>query len=201
MKRKHYSDSEIVEAILMNDKDALSFLYENNFESLNNKIILEGGYRKDTEDIFHDAFVILYLKIKNNDLKLTCSIHTFLQAIARNLWKRRISNVPQFFKMVDTPDAVADEAIDEELVYIERRKIYLKHLADMPNDCRRLIKMVIEGLNLLQIREQMPYNSLEFTKTKRFRCKVMLIKRIIHDPLYNELRNERIRTTGSIPRW
>lgn len=203
MIKKQYTDSEIVNEIFLDNTEVLSFLYEHNFESLNSKIISEGGNRKDSEDIFHDALLILYLKVKNEQLQLTCSVHTFLQAIARNLWKRKLaSNAFRVTKLEANVYEISDETqVDEEYIHVERRKLYLKHLGDMPNDCKRLIQMVLKGLNLQKIMEQMPFNSIEFTKTKRFRCKVMLIKKIINDPLYKELKNEGFRITGSLPRW
>jgi DNA-directed RNA polymerase specialized sigma24 family protein len=203
MIKKQYTDSEIINAILLDNSEVLSFLYEHNFESLNNKIISEGGSKKDTEDIFHDALLIFYLKVKNKELQLTCSVHTFLQSIARNLWKRKLaSNASKFSKIEANVYEISDEThSEEEYIHVERRKLYLKHLEEMPGDCKRLIQMVLKGLNLQRIMELMPFNSIEFTKTKRFRCKVMLIKKILNDPLYKELKDEGFRTTGSLPRW
>lgn len=203
MKRKQYTDSEIIEAILVNNKEVLSFLYEHNFEIFNSKVISEGGDIRDSEDIFHDALLILFLKVRNRELQLTSSVHTFFQAIARNLWKQKLAlNATKFSKLGGNINEVLDETqSDEEFMYVERRKLYLKHLEDMPSDCRKLINLVLKGASLHEVMKQMLFNSLEFTKTKRFRCKVMLIKKIVNDPLYKELRNERFRTTGSIPRW
>lgn len=203
MKRKQFTDEEIINAILDHNKEVLSFLYDYNFESLNKKINSEGGSRKDSEDVFHDALLVLYLKVKKEKLLLTCSIHTFLQAIARNLWKRKIvSDLTRFIKLDESLNDISDETqVEEEYIQIERRKLYLKHLNEMPADCQRLIKMILDGLSLQEITRQMLYNSVEYTKTKRFRCKIMLIKKIINDPLYKELKNERLGTPGSIPRW
>lgn len=201
MKSKIYTDQEIIEAILSNDKKVLIFLYDYNFDSLNKKIISEGGSKKDTEDIFQDSLLILFLKIRNNELKLTSSVHTFLHAIARNLWKRKVVEKAARFGNIEDINEVPEDKFDDDYIQVERRKLYLKHLNNLPADCRRLIKMILEGLSLQEITRLIPYNSLEFTKTKRFRCKVMLIKKIINDPLYKELKDERFRTTGSIPRW
>lgn len=202
MKANLYTNKEIIDGILFNDKKVLSFLYEYNFESLNRKIISQGGCRSDTEDIFHDALLILFMKIRKNDFQLTCSVHTYLQAIARNLWKHRLaSHSSRTLSLETEPGEFSENDYDEEYLQLERRKLYLRHLADMPEDCRRLIRMVLEGLSLQEITKRIPYNSLRFTKTKRFRCKVMLIKKIISDPLYKELKNERFRATGPVPRW
>jgi DNA-directed RNA polymerase specialized sigma24 family protein len=202
MKSKPFSDEEIIIGILNDDKKVLLFLYQHNFEILNVKICSEGGTRKDTEDIFHDALLILFQKIRQTDFQLTSSLHTFLQAIARNLWKRKVaSNAALFNQKESNLSELLDETNDEEYVYIERRKLYLKHLADLPKDCIRMIKLVIEGFSIPEIMNRVKYNSIEFTKTKRFRCKAMLYKKIINDPSYKELKDERFRTTGSIPRW
>jgi RNA polymerase sigma factor (sigma-70 family) len=203
MKRKQFTDQMIISGILENKKEVLSFLYEYNFESLNKKVVKEGGNRKDSEDVFHDALLILFLKIKDGELQLTCSLHTFLQAIARNLWKKKIEE--RLHKQIindETHNILLEELnLEEEFKHLERRKLYLKHLADMPEDCQRLIRLILEGLSLQEITEVMHYNSIEFTKTKRFRCKVMLMNKIINDPLYKDLKNERLGTSGTIPRW
>ncbi|NJK94569.1 MAG: hypothetical protein HC905_06245 [Bacteroidales bacterium] len=203
MKRKQFTDQNIIDGLLTNNKEVLAFLYDYNFESLNRKISSDGGSRKDSEDVFHDALLILYLKIKKENLQLTCSIHTFLQAIARNLWKRKIvSDITRYTQIDNTLETLSEEdEIEEEYIQVERRKLYIRHLLDMPDDCQRLIKMVVAGLSLQEITKLMAYNSVEYTKTKRFRCKLMLIKKIINDPLYKELKNERLGTPGEIPRW
>jgi DNA-directed RNA polymerase specialized sigma24 family protein len=202
MKANPYTDKEIIDAILVNKKEVLSFLYEYNFDSLNRKFISQGGCRSDTEDIFHDSLLILFLKLRKKDFQLTCSIHTYIQAIARNLWRQRLASPKNRHVPLDTdPGELSKADDDEESLHLERRKLYLRHLADMPEDCRRLIKMVLKGLSLQEITRRIPYNSIRFTKTKRFRCKVMLIKKILSDPLYKELKNERFRATGPVPRW
>jgi RNA polymerase sigma factor (sigma-70 family) len=200
---KHLSNEEILDAVLTNNKEVLYFLYEHNFESLFQLIRSEGGTRKDAEDVFHDALLVLYLKIRNNSLILTCSVHTFLQSIARNIWKRlRKQKALNFVEIDGSKRELSDEpGYDEELVKVERRKLYLHHLEDMPEDCKKLIKLVTEGLDLHEITKLMTYNSVEFTKTKRSRCKILLIKKIINDPLFKELKNERFRATDSLPRW
>ncbi len=202
MKSNIYTDKEIVEKILQSDKKVLSFLYEHNFDSLKRKITSEGGTESDAQDIFHDALMILFVKIQKDGFELTSSIHTFLQAIARNLWKKVLASNPGRFKRInDELEIISEEFPDEEYLHIERRKLYLKYLSELPEDCKRMIQLIIKGVTLKEITRVMAYNSLEFTKTKRYRCKVMLINKISADPLYNELKNERSGTTGSIPRW
>jgi RNA polymerase sigma factor (sigma-70 family) len=197
-----YTDKEIVEKILQSDKKVLSFLYEHNFDSLRRKILSEGGTNNDAQDIFHDALMVLFVKIRNEDFKLSSSIHTFLQAIARNLWKKFQTTNPESFKRIENEsETIPEEYLDEEYILIERRKLYLKYLSELPEDCKRMIQLVIKGVSLKEITRIMAYNSVEFTKTKRYRCKVMLINKISTDPLYNDLKNERFRTTGTIPRW
>lgn len=203
MKIKQYTDEDIFNAILSNDKDVLFFLYKHNFEKLLQLVKLGGGNEKDAEDAFHDALLIVFLKIRAKSLVLTCSIHTYLLAVAKLCWKKQINrNSINFSNLGENVDFMSEELkYDEDHFKIERRNLYLKHLEELPTDCKRLIKFIIEGFSLEEITKLMPFNSIEFTKTKRFRCKVMLIKKIQNDPQYNELKNERSGTTDSLPRW
>lgn len=203
MKRKQYTDQEIISGILSNNREVLSFLYDNDFDSLNKLIIKEGGTRKDTEDAFHDGLMVLFFKLQKGNLQLTSSVHTYLLAIARNFWKRKLEKEAGRYVSLneDIGNVVEEPGFDEDYRYLERRKLYQKHLADMPSDCQRLINYIIKGLSLQEITNKMPFNSIEFTKTKRFRCKVMLIKKIVNDPQYKFLKDERTGTSGSIPRW
>lgn len=200
---KKLSNEEILNAIQTNNKEVLFFLYNHNFESIYQLIRREGGTKKDAEDVFHDALLVLYLKIQENNLVLTSSIHTFLQSIARNIWKRFLKrNALNMGGTEGSRNELSFEPdYDEEYLKIERRKLYLKHLEEMQDDCKRLIKLIIDGFDLKEITKLMTYNSVEFTKTKRSRCKIQLIKKIISDPLFKELKNERYRDTDSIPRW
>jgi DNA-directed RNA polymerase specialized sigma24 family protein len=105
MNRALYSDEMIVEGLRNKDHEKIRFLYRNYFDSIQRLILKNSGNTEDAEDIFQDALVIVYKKIQDNQLKLSCSFKTYMYAISRNLWLQKLQKKDnKSEELIDIPD-------------------------------------------------------------------------------------------------
>ena len=86
----NYSNDELLNGILRNDSVILQFIYKNFYYKINFFIKKNSGDDDDANDIFQEAIIIIYRKLKENKLVLDCSFDTYLYSICRFLWLKQL---------------------------------------------------------------------------------------------------------------
>jgi RNA polymerase sigma factor (sigma-70 family) len=203
MKKIKYSDHDLKKGIVLQSSDVLMYIYKENYKSIKRYIEENSGSEKDAEDIFQDALILIYSKLKNNELFLTCSFSTYLFAIVKTNWlkvlrQRRNRNIT-----IEECDSFIDdeEGIHEELIQIEKKRLVIHHFKEISKDCQEIIQLIIKGCTLEEITKLMNYNSVQYTKNRKLKCKKALIGKIINNPRFKELTNGKVGENYQIPRW
>lgn len=186
----HYSEKDILDGIYNGDKDVLRYVYGEYYPTIQVLIFRNSGKDEDAEDIFQDTLMIIYQKVKNNDLKLECSFKTYFYSISRNLWlqkldKNKISGNPytDIENFIELSDEFMYEIFDEEN---EKIKLLQKHFLNLSKDCIKVLRLFLTKMPLKEIQEIMGFKTLKYTKTRKFLCKENLKKRIFNDPRYKK---------------
>ena len=78
-----YSNPDLLNGILRNDTIVLQFIYKNFYSKINFFIKKNNGDDDDANDVFQEAIIIIYRKLKANDLVLDCSFETYLYSVCR----------------------------------------------------------------------------------------------------------------------
>lgn len=89
------NDSALLEQLRRGDNKSFAFLYKDCFSLINSYVTSNRGNREDAEDIFQEASIVLLHKIKQSDFILTSSLKTYLYAIAKNLWLKKIRDTKE----------------------------------------------------------------------------------------------------------
>jgi RNA polymerase sigma factor (sigma-70 family) len=203
MGKENYSDQEILDGIKRQDSEILLFIYKKNFRSVKHYIENNSGNEKDAEDIFQDVLITLFDKIRLNTLNLHCSFHTYLFSVLKFAWLRQLALKDQKRFSIEDCDDFSNEylGLTDDLLKTERRNMFLQHFNEISQDCQKIIRLILKGYTITEITKVMGYQSEQHTKNRRFRCKKNLIERILKNPNYKELTNERTGENYSVPRW
>jgi RNA polymerase sigma factor (sigma-70 family) len=191
MNKMHYSDEEILEGIKLRKAVVLEFVYEECYPLIRNLVLKNSGEIEDVQDVFQDAMVILFKKVKENGLVLQCSFKTYIFSICQHLWlqrlERRKKNTHVFRRVSLTAELREEELIeiydDEE----EKFRIYQKHFLGLDTECQQVLKLFLKKATIREIADTLGYQTEEYTKVKKYRCKEELKRRIISDPEYKNL--------------
>lgn len=146
----------------------------------------QNGNLADAEDVFHDGLIIMYVRLQTNGFALKSSFKTYLFAVCRNLWRRRLER--KYRLMYGAEYFVAETSFDYSHVNsfeeeeAEKYRLYRKHLAEMPEFCQLLLKLYIQKMPLQDIAEIMNYKDAEYVKARKYHCKNLLRKKIMSDP-------------------
>ncbi len=199
----NYTEKELVRGIIKENNDVILYIYKNSFRTVRHLITRNSGSEEDARDIFQDSLIILYKKLKAESLKLNCSVNTFIYSIARLLWLKELKTRGKEGKSIDDYDNCVDEENNIIRMYEQNeRLIFYRRIFDqLSEDCRRILKMVMNSFTIAEITSIMGYSSEQHTKNRRYRCKKALVNRIIQNPEYYELKNEVHNIDREIPRW
>jgi RNA polymerase sigma factor (sigma-70 family) len=191
MNKMHYSDEEILEGIRLRKAVVLEFVYEECYPLIRNLVLKNSGEKEDVQDLFQDAMVILFKKVKDNGLTLQCTFKTYLFSICQHLWLQRLEKRKKdtsVFKRV----SITAELQEEELIEIyddeeEKFRIYQKHFLSLDPECQQILKLFLKKSTIREIADLLGYQTEEYTKVKKYRCKEELKRRIVNDPEYKNL--------------
>ncbi|WP_299189183.1 sigma-70 family RNA polymerase sigma factor [uncultured Aquimarina sp.] len=188
-----YNDEiKIFNGILYGNNEILKDFYKRNFIIIKSFIIKNSGTEKDAEDIFQDALVILYQKIKNDSLVLDYSIHTYFYGISKNIWMRRLSKLKKVSCCGRINDLVSDTnfSIIDNIEQRDRESLYRKYLLNLNCKCKDLLFLFFDGKSMKEIAQLTNYTE-GYVRKRKFECKKHLMELIAKDPLYSELGSDK----------
>lgn len=188
-----YSNEMLVQGLLQSKKNCIEFIYREYFPMVRSAIGIQNGSLADAEDVFHDGLLIIYGRLRTEGFTLNSSFKTYFFAVCRNLWRRRLERKYRLMykaeNMVSEPfcdDSCVDSYEEKEA---EKYRLYMKHMEEMPEFCRHLLKLYIEKVPLREIAEIMNYKDAEYVKARKYYCKNLLRKKILSDPECKQFMN------------
>lgn len=187
------SDQILIEGIKKQDRKVIAEIYNEYFPSVKQYIYKHNGNLTDARDVFHDAIIIVLEKIRDDDIVLRCSLKTYVYAVCRNLWFKKLKMAKEDFVSFNEIDDSLEgsEQIEEELMNFNyARLLYQKHLVRMTVACRTLITKFISGKSFKTITKEMNYKSESYARKRKYRCIKMLMKRIKADPNYKKINDD-----------
>jgi RNA polymerase sigma factor (sigma-70 family) len=182
-----FSDEQIIKGIVNNDQSVLKYLYHTQFGKIQKYILRRGGDSGIIKDIFQEALLIIFTKIRNEDLHLTCSFSTYFFAICKNLWfhelrlRRKITN-----EIIPSENLVEDPEPISEIVP-ELKKLVEYHFSKLSEDCKKVLELHFSHRSLAEICEIMGYKDVKYAADRKYRCKQNLFNRITNDPKYKRI--------------
>jgi RNA polymerase sigma factor (sigma-70 family) len=186
------SEDEIIRGIRNHDSAVLKFVYLTYFPVIEGFVIHHNGDREQAKDVFQEAMIIAYRKIKEGELQLTCKFGTYLYAICKKVWiQERKKYLLHANKLQQQPMVVHDPGPEEDPFLRKHMKdLFDKHFSQLSDDCRKILMMSFNYRTVEEIREAMNYKDLHHAADRKYRCTKSLIKRIMNDPLFKRLKNE-----------
>ncbi len=189
---KSYSDQQIQRGILKNDNLVLQYIYKQFFYKVNSFIRNNSGVEDDAGDIFQEAIIVIFRKLKEDDSIFdNRSFQTYLFTVCRYLWLKQLeSRRIEKEKINDTlpfREDIYDNSMSELASKNERYGLYQKHFKNLSTDCQKIMQMFFEKIPLKQIAQIMGYKSEKYAKKRKYKCKEILINRIKQDADYKKI--------------
>lgn len=159
-------DDKILDLIEKGDETAIDVLYKNNFRMMAKMVMNNNGTEDDAKDIFQEALIIFWQKVRSKNLTLTSKISTYLYSICQNLWRKEL--VRKSRESNEEVDSAEYTDYDKE----ERVNAIRKCVDSMGDTCRKVLTYYyFDGLSMNEIAERLEFSNSNTAKTKKYKCK------------------------------
>lgn len=189
---KIHTEKALITGIRNHNTAILEHVYQTYFPLIEGHVVHNQGSREQAQDVFQEAMIVVYNRIKSGELELTCKFGTFLYAICKNIWMQErkkyllhAEKLKQHPLEVNDPGPTGDPLLQQHLA-----RIFDTHFNELSEDCRKILSMYFNDFTVEEIRSAMNYKDLHHAADRKYRCKKSLIKRIVNDPLFKRLKNE-----------
>ncbi|MBW1297858.1 RNA polymerase sigma factor [Aquimarina litoralis] len=186
---KRNTDQKVIKGILDGDQKILNVFYRDNINYIQGYILRHSGTIQDVEDIFQDAMVVLYQKIKSGTFEIHVPLSTYFYGICKNTWRTRLRKKHQIIfdeTMIDIKRETTDSLMNS-IENDEREHLYRKHFQKLSTSNRSLMLLYFEGKSVKEISKITGYTP-GYTRKKKFDVKKELLTMIEQDPMFQELR-------------
>lgn len=117
----NFSDLSLIKELQCNNKDAYEILYLKYFPVIASYIKQNRGSDEDAQDVFQEAIIVLFEKVKYSDFVLTSSLSTYLFAISKNIWLKHLRNhkfvvADQFEETLHNTELLVSEEVEVDFV-------------------------------------------------------------------------------------
>jgi RNA polymerase sigma factor (sigma-70 family) len=167
------TDSEIVFGILNNSESAIKRLYVAYFPMVLQLIINNNGTADDAKDIYQEAIIVLYNKIKKGDFELNSKLKTFIYSVCRRLWLKRLSQMNRYGG--DVQDFQEYLPVEEDVEEQNERDIQFTKMQSalqlLGEPCKTIIEdFYINNRSMQEICESFGYTNADNAKTQKYKC-------------------------------
>src|SRR5258708_8068179 len=104
-------------------------------------ILNNNGYPDDARDIFQEAMIVLYEKVKTGSFELNCQLKTYLYSVCRRLWLKRLNQSKRISPEVENLEETVP--VEEEMEWHQQRNLDFqgmeKSMKNLVEPCKSLL--------------------------------------------------------------
>jgi len=182
--KKQYFDG-----VSSGDRKMIQLIHDQYFSKIESFIKKNNGNQEDAKDIFQDALMTIYVKTKNENLEeLNCSFYTYLYAICRNLWLKKLRKAKP--ETLDNLVNIEQELQVDVLKSIEQKErwaFYREKFKQLNLPCQKILQLFFEKHNFGEISKKLGFGSADYAKKKKYLCKQKLMELMKKDIRFKEL--------------
>lgn len=172
------NEQQVLKALARGDRAATAQVYKQHSKIVGGWIKQNGGSETDAADVFQEAMVVLYEKSQSEEFRLTCKIGTYLFAVSKHLWYKKVQQ--QQRQPITLPgnagvDDGADWAYEDDIKAHKERELHYENLNSaldqLGEPCRSLLRAFYHhDKSMQEIAADFGYTNPENAKTQKYKC-------------------------------
>ena len=138
-----------------------------------NLVCTNSGTEQEAKDIYQEAVIAFYEKVQLPHFVLTCKIKTYLYAICRRLWLKRLAEKKRFYGKIEETESFLE--IEEELIDSEEKEnryaTMTTALDGLGEPCRSIINdYYVHDHSMEVISITYGYTNADNAKNQKYKC-------------------------------
>ena len=187
-------DAALLAAIRQGDERALANLYRQHWPMVAHFVLQNSGTDDDAQDVYQEGVLVFYEKVRDGSLELSCQIKTYLYAVCRRIWLKRLTGKSRFgLRLLDDddhqhlPQTGAEDHLQQAQEQEARFALLEEALARLGEPCRSLLEgFYLHDKSMQELTEAFGYTNADNAKTQKYKC-LMRLKKLFFSAYKSEL--------------
>jgi len=112
----------LLKGLAAGDRKIIEGIYKDHFNMIQSLIVNNNGTADDARDIFQEAMVVLYEKVRTGSFELNCQLKTYLYSVSKRLWLKRLQQNNRLFTQDQFGYTNSDNAKNQKYKCLMRLK-------------------------------------------------------------------------------
>jgi RNA polymerase sigma factor (sigma-70 family) len=165
-------DDNLLQQLKNEDSASFKQLYKTYFPSIALYVKQNMGNTADAEDIFQEAILVLVQKVRQPQFTLTSSLKTYLYAIAKNLWLKRLRDnkliLDSDFESIQHESETFAFELTPEQTPDEKVKSWLTRITE---NCQRVLRAIFFLQEPIEdVMKKMGWKNKHVAANQQYKC-------------------------------
>ncbi len=178
------TDDALIAAIRDGDERALAHLYRLHWPMVSHFVLQNSGSEDDAQDVYQEGVMVFYEKVRDGSLELSCQIKTYLYAVCRRLWLKRLTSKSRFgVRLLDDEEhgPYLNTGAEEDVLAAEEQDRRFATMGEALDHLGEPCRSLLEGFYLLDksmqdLTAEFGYTNADNAKNQKYKCLVRLKK-------------------------
>lgn len=140
--KQEINEQALLQGLARNETKAVETIYRENYNTIQALIINNNGSADDAKDIFQEAMIVLYEKVRSGTFELNCQIKTYVYSVSRRLWLKRLQQLNRYSAPVENLESLVP--VEDEIEAHEQRNLEFdmmnKAISSLGEPCKSLLE-------------------------------------------------------------
>lgn len=173
------NEKALLQGLARNERKSVETIYKDHFNMVQSLIINNNGSTDEAKDIFQEAMIVLYEKVRSGNFELHCQIKTYVYSVCRRLWLKRLQQLNRYSSPVENVDDLV--SVDEDVEAHEQRnaefEMMNKAISGLGEPCKSLLEAYyLQKRNMQEIAASFGYTNADNAKNQKYKCLIRLKK-------------------------
>ena len=173
------NEKALLEGLAQNDRKAVESIYRENYNMVHALVLNNNGSSDDARDVFQEAMIVLYEKVRSGHFELNCQIKTYVYSVSRRVWLKRLQQMNRYTGTVDKLEAEVpvEEDLEEHERVNEEFEVMERAISGLGEPCKSLLEAYyLQKQNMQEIAANFGYTNADNAKNQKYKCLMRLKK-------------------------
>ncbi len=163
----------LLEGIRQNHRGAIETVYKLHYMMVQQLVTTNNGTVDDAKDVFQEALIVLYERLKKGDFNLNCLLKTYIYAVSKRIWLKKLHQQSKITSAGEELEVLP--AVEDDLQYQQQQQLYHQRmqqaLLELGEPCKSLIEaFYIQRKSMQDIADQFGYTNSDNAKNQKYKC-------------------------------
>jgi RNA polymerase sigma factor (sigma-70 family) len=178
--KQETNEKPLLQGLARNETKSVETIYRENYNMVQALIINNNGSSDDAKDVFQEAMIVLYEKVRSGHFELNCQIKTYLYSVCRRLWLKRLQQTNRYLVPAESLENLVP--VEEEIESHEQRnaefEMMNKAISSLGEPCKSLLEAYyLQKRSMQEIASSFGYTNADNAKNQKYKC-LMRLKKI-----------------------